>query len=286
MKGRRGTPPWMATFADLAILLMCFFVLLLSFSEMDVMKFRQIAGSMRHAFGIQTEYKVKDVPRGTSVIAHEFTPGRPTPTPIKVLQQHTDNNQESSLDFWEGETPQAGGVISHTAQKIGGKGQDSSNATTLYDKVQSALSTQIDQQDIEVERFGQQVIIRLQDPAMFPKDSAFLQPKLTQILSSIGQALEGIPGEIQVFGHTDVAPMQSQLYRSKWDLSSQRAVTVLESLLALSPLSRDRMKVVALADTAPRFVDPQSEWERQANRRVEIVLSQGKPHEKTMPLTP
>ena len=46
----KGSPSWMTTFADLMSLLMCFFVLLLSYSEMDVIKFKQIAGSMKMAF--------------------------------------------------------------------------------------------------------------------------------------------------------------------------------------------------------------------------------------------
>ena len=50
-----GAPAWMATFADLAILLMTFFVLLLSFANMDIVKFRQMAGSVKDAFGTQVE---------------------------------------------------------------------------------------------------------------------------------------------------------------------------------------------------------------------------------------
>ena len=74
---KKGAPAWMATFADLATLLMCFFVLLLSFSEMDVLKFQQIAGSMKNAFGVQNVLNVNDIPKGTSIIAQEFRPGRP-----------------------------------------------------------------------------------------------------------------------------------------------------------------------------------------------------------------
>ena len=72
-----GLPAWMGTFADLMSLLMCFFVLLLAFSEMDVLKFKQIAGSMKFAFGVQNKIEVKDIPKGTSVIAMEFRPGKP-----------------------------------------------------------------------------------------------------------------------------------------------------------------------------------------------------------------
>ena len=76
-----GLPGYMGTFADLMSLLMCFFVLLLSFAEMDVQKFKQIAGSMEKAFGVQNILEVKDIPKGTSVIAQEFRPGRTSARP-------------------------------------------------------------------------------------------------------------------------------------------------------------------------------------------------------------
>ncbi|MBN2232792.1 MAG: OmpA family protein [Deltaproteobacteria bacterium] len=50
-----GAPAWMATFADMATLLMTFFVLLLSFSTLDVIKFREMLGSVKNAFGTQVE---------------------------------------------------------------------------------------------------------------------------------------------------------------------------------------------------------------------------------------
>ena len=64
-------PPWIITFADLMVLLMCFFVLMLSFSEMDAAKFKLLAGSMNEAFGVQTQVNVKDPPKGTSTTAQE-----------------------------------------------------------------------------------------------------------------------------------------------------------------------------------------------------------------------
>lgn len=67
-----GAPPWMCTFADLMSLLMCFFVLLLSFSEMDSAKYKQVAGSMEKAFGLQTEAPGADSPRGLDIISRDF----------------------------------------------------------------------------------------------------------------------------------------------------------------------------------------------------------------------
>jgi flagellar motor protein MotB len=67
-----GTPAWVVTFADLMSLLMCFFVLLLSFSEIDAQKFRQIAGELSQAFGVQRDVPVEDVPTGSSIAFSEL----------------------------------------------------------------------------------------------------------------------------------------------------------------------------------------------------------------------
>ena len=67
-----GAPLWVVTFGDLMSLLMCFFVLLLSFSEMDRKKYKMVSGSMAQAFGIQRKKPVFESPRGQKMIAKEF----------------------------------------------------------------------------------------------------------------------------------------------------------------------------------------------------------------------
>ena len=67
-----GAPAWVVTFGDLMSLLLCFFVLLLSFSEMDRNKYRIVSGSMRNAFGIQRKKPVFESPKGQKMIAKEF----------------------------------------------------------------------------------------------------------------------------------------------------------------------------------------------------------------------
>lgn len=67
-----GAPMWMCTFADLMSLLMCFFVLLLSFSEMDRQKFKQVSGSMEKAFGLQVTTPGDESPRGMEMISRDF----------------------------------------------------------------------------------------------------------------------------------------------------------------------------------------------------------------------
>jgi chemotaxis protein MotB len=60
------------TFADLMSLMLCFFVLMLSASEMDRHKYRAVSGSMANAFGIQRKVQVFESPKGQKMIAREF----------------------------------------------------------------------------------------------------------------------------------------------------------------------------------------------------------------------
>ncbi|MEA2084202.1 MAG: flagellar motor protein MotB [Thermodesulfobacteriota bacterium] len=71
-KCKKGSPVWMCTFADLMSLLLCFFVLLLSFSVMDAVKFKQIAGSMKNAFGIQRKKFIPHSPFGEQIVSLDF----------------------------------------------------------------------------------------------------------------------------------------------------------------------------------------------------------------------
>ncbi|RJQ84822.1 MAG: type VI secretion system protein TssL [Desulfobacteraceae bacterium] len=68
----KGAPRWVVTFGDLMSLLLCFFVLLLSFSEMDRKKYKQVAGSLEQAFGVQRKIRVMEIPKGMKIIAKDF----------------------------------------------------------------------------------------------------------------------------------------------------------------------------------------------------------------------
>jgi len=286
-----GLPAWMATFADLMALLMCFFVLLLSFSEMDVLKFKQIAGSMKFAFGVQNKIEVKDIPKGTSVIAMEFRPGRPDPTPIDTIQQRTTEITQQMLEFQAGNEDSAGGRQKQRGEQRGGAAQQtaseqkstSTNRNASQEevsermrKVAQQLETQIVDGAIEMELLGQQIIIRIRENGSFPAGSAFLQPQFVPILRKIGSLLADIPGGIEVSGHSDNQQISNELYRSNWDLSSQRAVAVAEELTKAYGFDDSRMSVVGKADTAPLDEGDEAQNLRR-NRRVEISINQGKP---------
>ena len=93
-----GAPAWMATFADMATLLMAFFVLILAFAEFNVPKFKQISGSLKEAFGVQKVVPVVEQPKGTTIIALEFSPN-PTPSISTTPRQDTTELQKPELDL-------------------------------------------------------------------------------------------------------------------------------------------------------------------------------------------
>ncbi|SMY33362.1 putative lipoprotein YiaD precursor [Photobacterium malacitanum] len=284
---KKGSPPWMATFADLATLLMCFFVLLLSFSEMDVLKFKQIAGSMKYAFGVQNVLDVNDIPKGTSVIAQEFRPGRPEPTPIEVIMQQTIDITKRSLDFHDGVAEREGGSRQDSIVLDGGindntavkhpQPQQSQAQQQAAQALTQALAREITDNTVEVESFGQQLVIRIKEKGAFPEGSAFLQPKFIPLIQQVTELVNDVPGIIRISGHTDNQALDSELYRSNWDISSQRAVSVAQAMEQVKGFDRKRMRVVGMADTAP-IADNKTAAGRSRNRRVEISIVQGKPH--------
>jgi chemotaxis protein MotB len=286
-----GLPMWMATFADLMTLLMCFFVLLLSFSEMDVLKFKQIAGSMKFALGVQNKIEVKDIPKGTSVIAQEFRPGRPEPTPIETIQQQTVEMTQQMLEFQEGESDFAGGKQTERGGQQAESEDDKKSAESernseaasektkeLLERIQRQLQQEMQAGMLEMEQFGQQIIIRIRERGSFPEGSAFLQPQFKSVIRAVAEALKDIPGEITVSGHTDNQQLVSEIYTSKWDLSAKRAVAVAEEMLKTEGFEEDRLVTMGYADTKP-IVPNNSAENRAQNSRVDIAIMQGKAKE-------
>ena len=294
-----GLPAWMGTFADLMSLLMCFFVLLLSFSEMDVLKFKQIAGSMKFAFGVQNKIEVKDIPKGTSIIAQEFRPGKPEPTPIEVIQQQTMEMTQQMLEFQAGDETAAGGRQEQRGAERGGQSQSTADAMSteaiqqakdeleqasqeqvneLVKKIADQLEQQIQDGAIELESLGQQVIIRIRENGSFPSGSAFLQPQFKPIMREIGLLLNTVPGEIMISGNTDNQGISSELFTSNWDLSSKRAVAIAHEIIKVPGFDQSRLLVVGHADTRP-LVPNTNRLNRRRNRRVEIAINQGKAKE-------
>lgn len=274
-----GLPAYMGTFADLMALLMCFFVLLLSFSEMDAMKFKRLAGSMAQAFGVQNKLNVDDVPKGTSVIAQEFSPGIPNPTPINEIWQKTQDVTEMSLevqcqeeyDIEQGEQNNEAGIKSRLKQKL-----EELIQQTEQDAIELAqsLHDQIVAGEIEIETQGRKIIIRIREKGSFKSGSAELVGNYADVMEEVRAVLRSKPGKIEVQGHTDNVPIATARFRSNWELSSSRAVSVAQELMRDNEINPRRFQVSGFAETKPLAANDSAE-NRARNRRVEIVIQQG-----------
>lgn len=274
-----GLPAWMGTFADLMSLLMCFFVLLLSFSEMDAMKFKRLAGSMAQAFGVQTKLNVTDIPKGTSIIAQEFSPGRPEPTPINEIWQQTKDITEMSLDvecseeytIEQGDEDLEGGVKLKVKQKLEELLEDTrSDAYELA----GALSEQIAAGQVELETRGRLIIIRIRERGSFISGSAEMSPEYKDVMREVKAVLALKKGKVEVQGHTDDIPIRTSRFRSNFELSASRAVSVAQELMKGGELPTNRFEVSGFADTMPLAPNSNSA-NRARNRRVEILIKQG-----------
>lgn len=260
--GDAGSPAWVMTFADLMSLLMCFFVLLLSFSEMDVQKYKQLSGSMAAAFGVQRDIPAHEIPKGTSVVAKEFRPGKPQPTVKKQIRQESTDTERKKLDKQSGFKPNKAKEATEKDAK----------------KLASQLGKEIKSGEIEIETHDRKIIIRVLEKGAFPSGLAQVNRNFMPSIQKIRTLLKDVKGDIKVLGHTDDIPIHSERFNSNWELSAARAGSVVHHLTKGGELSSDRFEIIGLADTKPRVPNISRE-NRAKNRRVEIIIQQGKDEE-------
>lgn len=332
-----GSPAWVMTFADLMSLLMCFFVLLLSFSEMDLLKFKQIAGSMKNAFGVQREIKANETPKGTSIIAQEFSSGRPTPTLIKEIKQSTIDESKQTLEFTDAMTEEQKKESIDAAEDNEGSGveaiqrhqkqeiveepiedetyevnnndnksdaerlselekevaemdmekaiaeklkkEQEENTITDAHKLLKTLEPEITQGLIAIKTQGNRILLRINEKGSFPSGSSIVKQSFIPVLNKIRKSLIDIQGRIIVAGHTDNIPIKTVRFRSNWELSSSRAVTVVHELLELNTIPQDRFVIEGHGDSHP-LVKNDTAKNRALNRRVELIIVQGEEEDK------
>lgn len=235
----------MATFADLMSLLLCFFVLLLSMSQIDSFKYKTVIKSMRDAFGASPTtsqlafYQQSAQTRANAIIQPEVTHFQAASEPAKSTQSDTQ-----TISQWLQQQTQS---------------------------LHQLLQTQIDKQQVSVDKMDGRVVIRIHENASFPSGSAQLKTAIKPVLQKIAGALSNTHGKFIVAGHTDNRPLQAGRYRSNWELSAARASSVLHQLLLDSGLNSDKFRIEGYADTQP-LKDNSTDANRAVNRRVEIAI--------------
>jgi chemotaxis protein MotB len=235
-----GTPAWVVTFADLMSLLMCFFVLLLSFSEMDAQKFKEIAGELSKAFGVQREVPADDPPMGSSIIFSNPTAGT-----------GQNGSAMEALDSTSAEQ-----LTAATAEAL-----------------REALSIELKDGGMQLDEGQRQIVLRVEENGSFPSGSADVTPAFEGLLSRMADVLSRVPGDLTIEGHTDDVPIRTARFQSNWDLSAARAAAVANALLRHAEIAPARLRVEGHAETDPRGPNA-DDVSRARNRRVEIIVDQ------------
>ena len=139
----KGSPAWMATFADMATLLMAFFVLILSFSSVNIPKFEQVAGSLKLAFGIDRVVARVTIPTAETLIKSTFTPSEAAPTIIpqdkQAAEDTTERNVRQMKDFQE----------------------DKSDIQAEYQEVLEALEYEVEQGQVTVSIIAEKIVVEM-----------------------------------------------------------------------------------------------------------------------------
>ena len=142
----------------------------------------------------------------------------------------------------------------------------------FLDNLRTQMSREIAEARVQILEEGDKIIVRFPAQSAFPSGSMELSPTILHALEKIARVLAANKGQILVSGHTDNAPISTERIRSNWDLSAQRAVSVVHYLLQVADIDPARITTQGFADSRP--LHPHDTPERRArNRRVEISIS-------------
>ena len=178
-----GAPGWMATFADLVTLLMCFFVLLFAMSTTQQETYKELVQSLRTALGAQA------VPESGT---REGLTMHAVPS-----EQPTENQQIDEL----------GAMIEKEMEDIVSEVRE----LVLFNKLGGEVS---------VTKTEDGVVITMSDLLLFSQGGTNLSPKGRDILSKVAAVLSKLAYHVKIKGHTDSSPISSTMFPSNWELSA------------------------------------------------------------------
>ena len=236
-----GAPAWMATFADMATLLMAFFVLILSFAEFNVPKFKQISGSLKNAFGVQKIVPIVEQPKGTTVLSLSFSPSPAKSVTNEMTQQTTETDKPE--------------IETQTKTKDSdGSGEKQSDAEDLVKALEEAVA----RGDIQVETLGENVVVNFTPTESEQKDLPQLLQKTLNAIekakAATGKAEQdvlfgGIEGQL-----AELASMASAAAKSTKEQAEAKAKSDKKAQIA-----EDELKVALRQEIGQGLADVQRE---------------------------
>jgi chemotaxis protein MotB len=248
---------WFVTFADLMGLLMSFFVMLVAFSSPQKEKMEIVAGSIRDAFGTQTES------RNSNIVEIDGIPVRPNLRNVENVSTDFASDITAPNNF---DRRQVGLKVATFDQRF------AMAAASLRQALQNLPDIAELSKNISVEQTPEGLMIQLVDQdgrSMFPEGSATPYERTRAILEAIAPNLRALPNRIEITGHTSGTLGAALPNSGAWQLSTNRALSV-RDILADTGVPDDRFAaVIGKADSQPLFPDDPY---IASNRRVNILL--------------
>jgi chemotaxis protein MotB len=260
--GHGGGHGWFVTFADLMGLMMSFFVMLVSFSTMDNAKLKVVAGSMRDAFGVQSNA------RYSGVIESDGLPTRGklknTANVVPQEASNTPSPDENGRDLVTGARLKANREFAQASASLRQALQDMPELTEIsknimFEETSQGLNLEIVDQD---------------GRSMFADGSKVPYERTRLLLQKLAAPLKATPLRVMIVGHTAAGFVPSRSDYDAFDLSADRA-NVVRQILEQEGLPPSHISAVSgKADGTPLFPDDPS---MAANRRVTITLMREDP---------
>jgi chemotaxis protein MotB len=237
-----GVPAYMATLADMFSLLLTFFILLLSFSTMDVIKFQSLAKSLHEALG-RTSYSAEGIFMNNNNPIDFETLGRNSPSSLSL--EGSAQHQIVVKEIKENE--QLAQDIAKVVAEAG-----------LEDTV-------------TVQASSRGVLMQVQGQVFFDPGTAHLKAMSAPFLDEVARIIASSEHNVSIEGHTDDSPIHTVAFPSNWELSTARAISTLRYLVDSAGIEADRLSSAGFADTRPLVPNDTAEHQRE-NRRVEFVI--------------
>jgi chemotaxis protein MotB len=248
----------MVTFSDLVTLLLTFFVLLLTMSSMDNKRLRETFGFFAGSQG------------GLEIEQRGGSGGTPTAHDIRYPAMYVIPPGALRAEAFP-EMRMAWGKQKRAAE------QPKWRSTHEIEKeLTTALRGAGLGEGVEIRREGQRLVIAFSEGVLFEIGEAQINDQGLMVLQKCAGILAKIPNRVRIQGHTDDLPIVGGRYRSNWELSTVRAVTVLRFLTESLGLDKRRFSAVGYGEYKP-LVPNTSPGNQAKNRRAEIVILSAHP---------
>lgn len=234
---------WLVSYADFITLLFAFFVVMFASSQTDKGKTQQVQESVRRALE-----------------ENQFISAMAGILGGDISHRGKGNAQMKG----------PGGANQTVADKPR-EGQFVELVPTM-DFLTRELQAEIASGKMSVSMEPRGLVVSFREAAFFPSGTDEIPPDTYDTVAKVGQVIERLPNPVRLEGHTDSVPIRGGVrFRSNWELSTARAIAMMELVATYSSVARERLSVAGYADNAP-VDDNSTEEGRRRNRRVDIVI--------------